>query len=72
MYRLLYTKQTLKDAKKLKKSNLKEKALQILNLRQTDPWKKPSPKRLIGDLEGAFSEESTYRTELAIVYLRKN
>ncbi len=72
MYRLLYTKQSLKDAKKLKKSNLKEKALQILNILQTDPWKSSPPfKRLIGDLEGVSSRRINVQHRIVYQVLEK-
>jgi Txe/YoeB family toxin of toxin-antitoxin system len=53
---LRYTKQAKKDAKKLKASNLKEKACLLLDLLEEDPFKVPPPfERLVGDLAGAFS-----------------
>jgi len=56
MYKLLYTKQAQKDAKKLGASNLKEKALLILEILEADPFAKPPPyEKLVGDLSGAFS-----------------
>ena len=56
MYKLLYTKQAKKDAKKLLESNLKEKAQEILKVLEEDPFKEYPPyEKLIGDLTGAFS-----------------
>jgi Txe/YoeB family toxin of toxin-antitoxin system len=56
MYKLLYTKQAKKDAKKLSESNLKNKAQKILKVLEEDPFKEYPPYEiLIGDLTGAFS-----------------
>jgi toxin YoeB len=56
MYKLLYTKQAKKDAKKLSESNLKKKAQEILKVLEGNPFREYSPyEKLIGDLTGAFS-----------------
>ncbi len=56
MYKLLYTKQAKKDAKKLSESNLKGKAQEILIIIENNPFENYPPyERLIGDLTGAFS-----------------
>ena len=55
-WRLIYTKQAQKDAKKLNASNLREKAQKILDLIEINPFQNPPPyEKLIGDLEGAYS-----------------
>ena len=55
-WRLLYTKQAQKDAKKLNASNLREKAQKILDLIEVNPFQNPPPyEKLIGDLDGAYS-----------------
>lgn len=56
MYKLLYTKQAQKDAKKLASSNLKKKAKELLSLLENDPFLDYPPyEKLIGDLTGAYS-----------------
>ncbi len=55
-YRLFYTKQAQKDAKKLSASGLKDKAVEILAILSQNPYQTPPPyEKLIGDLSGAFS-----------------
>ena len=55
-WRLVYTKLAQKDARKLAKSNLKEKALSLLKLLEEDPLQTPPPfEKLVGDLAGAYS-----------------
>ncbi|MCU7947592.1 MAG: Txe/YoeB family addiction module toxin [Candidatus Thiodiazotropha sp. (ex Cardiolucina cf. quadrata)] len=53
---LVYTKQAKKDAKKLASSGLKDKAKELLEVLENDPFQSPPPyEKLAGDLSGAFS-----------------
>ncbi len=55
-WKLVYTKQAQKDAKKLASSGLKKKAQELLGIIQTNPYQNPPPyEKLIGDLSGAYS-----------------
>ncbi|OOE73176.1 toxin of toxin-antitoxin system [Salinivibrio sp. ML198] len=55
-WKLVYTKQAQKDAKKLAASGLKPKAQELLALIEDDPYRKPPPfEKLVGDLTGAYS-----------------
>lgn len=55
-WRLVYTKQAQKDAKKLAASGLKEKARKWLELLEVDPYQSPPGyEKLLGDLAGAYS-----------------
>ncbi len=55
-WKLVYTKQAQKDAKKLASSGLKPNAQELLALIAEDPYRKPPPfEKLIGDLVGAYS-----------------
>ena len=52
----VYTKQAQKDAKKLSRSGLKTKAIEIHQLLEKDPFQTPPPyEKLVGDLSGAYS-----------------
>ena len=54
-WKLVYTKQAQKDAKKLASSGLKPNAQELLALISEDPYRKPPPfEKLIGDLAGAY------------------
>jgi Txe/YoeB family toxin of toxin-antitoxin system len=56
LYKLVYTKQAQKDAKKIMQSNLKTNAEEILNILREDPFKKYPPyERFLGDLASSFS-----------------
>jgi len=53
---LVYTAQAKKDAKKLANAGLKEKAIALLKLIETNPYQNPPPyEKLVGDLSGAYS-----------------
>ena len=55
-WKLVYTKQAQKDAKKLSASGLKSKAKQLLDLLAENPLQNPPPyEKLVGDLAGAYS-----------------
>ncbi len=56
MYKIVYTGQAQKDAKKLAGSGLKEKAQDILKIIKNNPFQKPASfEKLVGDLRGAYS-----------------
>jgi toxin YoeB len=55
-WRLVYTKQARKDARKLAASGLKPKAQALLDILAEDPYQRPPPfEKLVGDLAGACS-----------------
>jgi len=55
-WRLVYTNQAKRDAKKLSRSGLKPQAERLLAILREDPYRTPPPfERLIGDLSGACS-----------------
>ena len=55
-WKVVFTKQAQKDAKKIAKSNLKEKAQYLINLLKDDPYgSPPSYEKLVGDLSGFCS-----------------
>ena len=61
-YKLVFTKQAQKDAKKISKSGLRTKVEEILNILREDPYKKPPPfEKLIGDLSGTYSRRINIR-----------
>ncbi len=55
-WRLVYTQQAQKDAKKLARSALRPKVEQLLRVLENDPYQRPPPfEKLVGDLAGAYS-----------------
>lgn len=56
MWRVVFSKQAAKDAKKLSSSGLKPKAQALINLLEEDPFAPPPRyERLVGDLSGMCS-----------------
>jgi Txe/YoeB family toxin of toxin-antitoxin system len=56
MYKLVFTKQAQKDAKKISSSGLKQKAQAVLDILSINPFQEYPPfEKLIGDLTGAYS-----------------
>jgi Txe/YoeB family toxin of toxin-antitoxin system len=55
-WKVVYTKQAQKDAKKLASSGLKTKAKTLIDILKDDPYSSPPAfEKLIGDLSGAYS-----------------
>jgi len=55
-WKLVYTKQALKDAKKISNAKLKKKTQTLLNILKKNPYQTPPPyEKLVGDLTGAYS-----------------
>ncbi|NQZ10007.1 MAG: Txe/YoeB family addiction module toxin [Algicola sp.] len=55
-WKVVFTKQASKDAKKLSSGGLKAKALTLLDIIKMPPFQTPPPyEKLVGDLTGAYS-----------------
>ena len=55
-WRLVFTKQARKDAKKIAQSGLKAQASRLLDILREDPYQNLPPyEKLVGDLSGAYS-----------------
>jgi len=62
---LVYSKQALKDAKKLKAARLRPKAEELLAVLQVDPLQNPPLfEKLVGDLAGAYSRRINIHNRL--------
>jgi len=56
MWRVVFTRQAQKDAKKLSAAGLRSKAEKLLNILSENPYQTPpSFEKLTGDLSGAYS-----------------
>ncbi len=55
-YKLVYTRQAQKDAKKISSSGLKSKVQELLIILENNPFQAYPPyEKLMGDLSGAYS-----------------
>jgi toxin YoeB len=71
-WRLIFTPQAAKDAKKLKRSGLKEKAEALLEILQENPFQSPPPfEKLVGDLAGVYSRRINIQHRLVYQVLTR-
>ena len=71
-WRIVYTKQAQKDAKKIATAGLKPKAEKLLQILSENPFQTPPPlEKLIGDLSGAYSRRITIRHRLVYQVLEE-
>jgi len=64
-WKIVYTKQALKDAKKIKSAGLKTRAEKILKILEKNPYQTPpSFEKLVGDLAGAYSRRINIKHRL--------
>ena len=64
-WELVYSKQALKDAKKLKAAGLKPKAEELLKVLKNNPLQNPPAfEKLVGDLAGAYSRRINIHNRL--------
>ncbi|MDD9986320.1 MAG: Txe/YoeB family addiction module toxin [Spirochaetaceae bacterium] len=55
-YRLVFTRQARKDARKVAAGGLRANVERLLQVLREDPFRNPPPfEKLVGDLTGAFS-----------------
>lgn len=70
-WRLVFTKQAQRDAKKIAASELRDKAQALLDLLAEDPFQSPPPfENLVGDLTGAYSRRINIQHRLVYQNLR--
>jgi len=72
-YKLVYTKQAQKDAKKVRSSQLKPKVEKLLDVLREDPFRSYPPyEKLVGKLKGVYSRRINIQHRLVYqVYKKK-
>jgi Txe/YoeB family toxin of toxin-antitoxin system len=71
-WKLVFTKQAQKDAKKLSSARLKTKAESLLKIIEQNPFQTPPPiEKLLGDLSGAYSRRINIQHRLVYQILDK-
>jgi toxin YoeB len=64
-WQVVYSKQALKDSKKLAAAGLKANAQALLAVLEQDPFTNPPPfEKLVGDLSGAYSRRINIHNRL--------
>jgi len=71
-WKIVYTSQALKDAKKLSEAGLSERAKRLIALLEQDPFQTtPRYERLLGDLTGAYSRRINIKHRLVYQVLNE-
>ncbi len=72
-WKVVFTRQARRDAKKLAAAGLKPKAERLLELLREDPYRRPPPfEKLIGDLSGAYSRRINIQHRLVYQVLEES
>ncbi len=70
-WRLVFTKQGQKDAKKIAAAGLRDKAQALLDILAEDPFQSPPRfEKLVGDLAGAYSRRINIQHRLVYQVLK--
>ena len=71
-WRIVYTRQAQKDAKRIAAAGLRLKAEQLLEILSYNPFQTPPPyEKLVGDLSGAYSRRINIQHRLVYEILKK-
>ena len=71
-YQLVFTKQAVKDSKKLSSAGLRPKAEKLLEIISENPFQNPPPyEKLTGDLTGYYSRRINIQHRLVYQVLTK-
>ncbi len=71
-WRIVYTRQAQKDAKKIAAAGLRQKVEKLLEILSENPFQTPPPlEKLIGDLSGAYSRRITIQHRLVYQVLQE-
>jgi toxin YoeB len=72
MWRIVFTRQAQKDAKKIAASGLRSKVEHLLSILQENPFQDPPPfEKLVGDLSGAYSRRINIQHRLVYQVLER-
>jgi len=71
-WRVVFTKQAQRDAKKLAAAGLRSRAERLLDILRENPYQTPPPfEKLVGDLAGAYSRRINIQHRLVYEILNK-
>lgn len=72
MWTIKYSKQAVKDSKKIEQSNLKKSVMELLDVLRKDPFQNPPPyEKLLGDLSGKYSRRINIQHRLVYEVFEK-
>jgi Txe/YoeB family toxin of toxin-antitoxin system len=71
-WRVVYTRQAQKDAKRIAAAGLRQKAERLLEIQAANPFQTPPPyEKLMGDLSGAYSRRINIQHRLVYQVLKE-
>jgi Txe/YoeB family toxin of toxin-antitoxin system len=71
-WRLVFTKQAQKDAKRISAAGLRPKVERLIEILRENPYQKPPPfEKLVGDLSGTYSRRINIQHRLVYQVLDK-
>lgn len=71
-WRLVYTRQAQKDARKISAAGMRPRVEKLLDLLKEDPFRTPPPfEKLVGDLSGAYSRRINIQHRLVYQVMEK-
>ncbi len=72
VWRIVYTKQAQKDARRIARANLRRKTEALLEILRGNPFKTPPRfEKLVGDLDGAYSRRINVQHRLVYQVLEE-
>jgi len=72
-WRVVFTRQAQKDAKKVARAGLRDKAQELLDIIAEDPFQSPPQfEKLVGDLAGAYSRRINIQNRLVYQVLKED
>ena len=73
MYKIIYTKDAVKDITKLKAAHLDKSAKTLIDVIRNNPFQNPPPyEKLVGDLQGLYSRRINIKHRLVYDVLEEN
>ena len=71
MYKVVFTKQALKDLENLKRSGISSKAKMLIDVMKENPYQiPPRYEKLVGDLEGLLSRRINIQHRLVLMKMQ--
>ncbi len=72
-WRVVFTRQAQKDAKKVARAGLRDKVQELLDIIAEDPFQSPPQfEKLVGDLAGAYSRRINIQNRLVYQVLKED
>ena len=72
MWNVIYSRQSIRDSKKIEQANLKQTVKKLIEVIKNDPFQNPPPyEKLVGDLRGKYSRRINIQHRLVYEVFEK-